>query len=199
MKKTNLKSSKFKKIVESANDLFSRYGIKRVSVEEICKIANVSKMTFYKYFANKIELVKYLWQQMTDDSMQKLDELDRRDIPFTEKIKMMLKMKEEATSQMGNQYIHDYLNMIPDLQSFYNKIFGEVMLKFMDMIRRAQESGEVRKSMRPEFFLAVVQQLMELAKNENLKAIYDDYTEFALEINNFLYYGIMPAPKSEQK
>ncbi len=199
MKKTNLKSSKFKKIVESANDLFSRYGIKRVSVEEICKIANVSKMTFYKYFANKIELVKYLWQQMTDDNMQKLDELDRRDIPFTEKIKMMLKMKEEATSQMGNQYIHDYLNMIPDLQSFYNKIFGEVMVKFMDMIRRAQESGEVRKSMRPEFFLAVVQQLMELAKNENLKAIYDDYTEFALEINNFLYYGIMPAPESEQQ
>ena len=199
MKKTNLKSSKFKKIVESANDLFSRYGIKRVSVEEICKIANVSKMTFYKYFANKIELVKYLWQQMTDDSMQKLDELDRRDIPFTEKIKIMLKMKEEATSQMGNQYIHDYLNMIPDLQSFYNKIFGEVMLKFMDMIRRAQERGEVRKSMRPEFFLAVVRQLTELAKDEKLAAIYDNYTEFALEINNFLYYGIMPAPESEQQ
>lgn len=198
MKKTNLKSNKFKKIVESANDLFSRYGIKRVSVEEICKIANVSKMTFYKYFANKIELVKYLWQQMTDDSMQKLDELDRRDIPFTEKIKIMLKMKEEATSQMGNQYIHDYLNMIPDLQSFYNKIFGEVMVKFMDMICRAQEKGEVRKSMRPEFFLAVVQQLMELAKNENLADLYKDYTEFALEINNFLYYGIMPAPESEK-
>ena len=198
MKKTNLKSNKFKKIVGSANDLFSHYGIKRVSVEEICKIANVSKMTFYKYFANKIELVKYLWQQMTDDSMQKLDELDRRDIPFTEKIKIMLKMKEEATSQMGNQYIHDYIEMIPELLNFYNKIFGEVMVKFMDMICRAQEKGEVRKSMRPEFFLAVVQQLMELAKNENLADLYKDYTEFALEINNFLYYGIMPAPESEK-
>jgi len=198
MKKTNLKSNKFKKIVGSANDLFSHYGIKRVSVEEICKIANVSKMTFYKYFANKIELVKYLWQQMTDDSMQKLDELDRRDIPFTEKIKIMLKMKEEATSQMGNQYIRDYIEMIPELLNFYNKIFGEVMVKFMDMICRAQEKGEVRKSMRPEFFLAVVQQLMELAKNENLADLYKDYTEFALEINNFLYYGIMPAPESEK-
>lgn len=198
MKKTNLKSNKFKKIVESANDLFSRYGIKRVSVEEICKIANVSKMTFYKYFTNKIELVKYLWQQMTDDSMQKLDELDQRDIPFTEKIKIMLKMKEEATSQMGNQYIRDYIEMIPELLNFYNKIFGEVMVKFMDMICRAQEKGEVRKSMRPEFFLAVVQQLMELAKNENLADLYKDYTEFALEINNFLYYGIMPAPESEK-
>ena len=185
-------------IVQAADQLFKKFGIKKVTVEEICLEAGASKMTFYKYFANKIELVKYLWQQMTDDSMQKLDELDRRDIPFTEKIKIMLKMKEEATSQMGNQYIHDYLNMIPDLQSFYNKIFGEVMVKFMDIIRRAQESGEVRKSMRPEFFLAVVQQLTELAKNEKLAAIYDNYTEFALEVNNFLYYGIMPVPESEQ-
>jgi hypothetical protein len=38
---------------------------------------------------------------------------------------------------------------------------------------------------------------MELAKDEQLASIYSDYTEFALEVNNFLYYGIMPAPESE--
>jgi AcrR family transcriptional regulator len=184
-------------IVQAADQLFKKFGIKKVTVEEICQEAGASKMTFYKYFANKIELVKYLWQQMTDDSMQKLEELDRRDIPFTEKIKVLLKMKEEATSQMGNQYIRDYLEIIPELLSFYNQIFSQVMVKFMDMIRRAQERGEVRKSMRPEFFLAVVRQLTELAKDEKLAAIYDNYTEFALEVNNFLYYGIMPAPESE--
>jgi len=186
-------------IVQAADSLFKKFGIKKVTVEEICQEAGASKMTFYKYFANKIELVKYLWQQMTDDSMQKLDELDRRDIPFTEKIKVLLKMKEEATSEMGNEYIRDYLEVIPELLSFYNQIFSQIMVKFMDMIRRAQENGEVRKSMRPEFFLAVVRQLTELAKDEKLAAIYDNYTEFALEINNFLYYGIMPASESEQQ
>jgi len=186
-------------IIQAADSLFKKFGIKKVTVEEICQEAGASKMTFYKYFANKIELVKYLWQQMTDDSMQKLEELDRRDIPFTEKIKVLLKMKEEATSEMGIEYIHDYLEMIPELQSFYNEIYSQVMVKFMGMIHRAQESGEVRKSMRPEFFLAVVQQLTELAKDEKLAAMYDNYTEFALEINNFLYYGILPVPESEQK
>ncbi len=187
------------RIVQAADQLFKKFGIKKVTVEEICQEAGASKMTFYKYFKNKIELVKYLWQQMTDDSMQKLDELDRRDIPFTEKIKVLLKMKEEATSEMGNEYIRDYLEVIPELLSFYNQIFSQIMVKFMDMIRRAQESGEVRKSMRPEFFLAVVRQLTELAKDEKLAAIYDNYTEFALEVNNFLYYGILPSPESERQ
>jgi len=186
-------------IVQAADQLFKKFGIKKVTVEEICQEAGASKMTFYKYFANKIELVKYLWQQMTDDSMQKLDELDRRDIPFTEKIKVLLKMKEDATSEMGIEYIHDYLEVIPELHGFYNEIYSQVMVKFMDMIRRAQEGGEVRKSMRPEFFLTVVRQLTELAKDEKLAAMYNNYTEFALEINNFLYYGIMPAPESEQQ
>jgi AcrR family transcriptional regulator len=184
-------------IVQAADQLFKKFGIKKVTVEEICQEAGASKMTFYKYFANKIELVKYLWQQMTDDSMQKLDELDRRDIPFTEKIKVLLKMKEEATSEMGIEYIHDYLEVIPELHGFYSEIYSQVMVKFMDMIRRAQKRGEVRKSMRPEFFLAVVRQLTELAKDEKLAAMYNNYTEFALEVNNFLYYGIMPAPESE--
>lgn len=186
-------------IVQAADSLFKKFGIKKVTVEEICQEAGASKMTFYKYFANKIELVKYLWQQTTDDSMQKLDELDRRDIPFTEKIKVLLKMKEDATSEMSIEYIHDYLEVIPELISFYNEIYSQVMVKFMDMIRRAQGRGEVRKSMRPEFFLAVVRQLTELAKDEKLAAMYDNYTEFALEVNNFLYYGIMPAPESEQQ
>ena len=55
------KSKKLCQISQTAETLFKLYGIKRVTVEEICKKANVSKMTFYKYFRNKIELVKHIF------------------------------------------------------------------------------------------------------------------------------------------
>jgi len=181
-------------IVEAAEKLFNQFGFKKVSVEEICQAADVSKMTFYKYFANKNELIKYLWQTMINESWAKLDELEQQDVPFAEKVKMIVKMKEAATSQMGSEYIRDYLNMVPELMDFYNRIFGEVMTRFMGIIRKAQEKGEVRKSIRPEFFLAVINLMMELAKNEQLAAVYTNYADFALEINNFLYYGLMPVP-----
>lgn len=184
-------------IIAAAESLFTKFGIKKVTVEEICQAAGASKMTFYKYFPNKIELVKYMWQQTADDALNKLDELDQMNAPFTEKIKLILKMKEESTSKMGNQYIRDYLDMIPELFGFYNEIYSRIMTRFMDIIHRAQEKGEVRRTMRTEFFLAVVQKMMELAQDEQLAALYSDYSEFALEVNNFLYYGIMPAPKDE--
>jgi AcrR family transcriptional regulator len=184
-------------IIDAAEKLFNQFGFKKVSVEEICEAAGASKMTFYKYFANKNELIKHLWQVMIDESWAKLDKLEQQDVPFAEKVKMIIKMKEEATSQMGSEYIRDYLNMVPELMDFYNRIFSEVMTRFMKIIRQAQEKGEVRKSIRPEFFLAVMNMMMELVKNEQLAAVYANYTDFALEVNNFLYYGLMPVPEKD--
>jgi hypothetical protein len=68
------------------------------------------------------------------------------------------------------------------------------MRRFAIIIQRAQEKGELRKSLRPEFFLAVVNQFLELAKNEQLAKLYPNYSDFAIEINNYLYYGMMPVP-----
>ena len=51
-------SKKKLQIVETAKDLFMRYGIRRVTIDEICRTAGASKMTFYKYFSNKIALLK---------------------------------------------------------------------------------------------------------------------------------------------
>ena len=194
MTKRNLQSPKFKKIVEIASNLFSRYGIKRVSIEEICKTANVSKMTFYKYFKNKINLVKYLWAKMFDDSLAKLDEIEAMDIPFPEKIKLLLKLKEEYTSKLSRESVSDFLNVVPELQEFYNGLFQKSMNRFMKFIKNAQKKGEVRPEMHPEFFMAAIQKLTELAYNENLTKLYPDYTDFVLEVNNFIYYGILPRP-----
>ncbi|HDP69008.1 MAG TPA: TetR/AcrR family transcriptional regulator [Candidatus Marinimicrobia bacterium] len=190
-KKTQIKSG--------AKNLFNQFGFKKVTVEEICQTAGASKMTFYKYFANKNELIKHLWQKIIEDNMAKLEALDKTGATFQEKVRMLLKLKAEATTAMGDQYIKDYLDVVPELQDFYNQMLTKVMQWFIKIIQQAQEKGEVRKSIRPEFFLAIVNQLLELSKNEQLVALYDNYTEFALEVNNFMYYGLMPVPDEDKK
>ncbi len=55
---------KYNQIIETASELFVRFGIKRVTVEEICKTSGVSKMTFYKFFRNKNEVVEKILDEM---------------------------------------------------------------------------------------------------------------------------------------
>ncbi|MCK9484837.1 MAG: TetR/AcrR family transcriptional regulator [Candidatus Marinimicrobia bacterium] len=193
MAKTPNSNNKLK-ITTAARQLFNKFGFRKVSVEEICQVAGLSKMTFYKHFKNKNELIKYLWQTLIDESWAKLDALEENNTSFREKIQAILKIKAESTSSFSDQYIKDYLNMAPELQNFYNQIFTETMRRFAIIIQRAQEKGELRKSLRPEFFLAVVNQFLELAKNEQLAKLYPNYSDFAIEINNYLYYGMMPVP-----
>lgn len=45
--------SKQRELIETAAQLFFKHGFKRVTVEEICRTAKVSKVTFYRYFAAK--------------------------------------------------------------------------------------------------------------------------------------------------
>ena len=193
MAKTPNSNNKLK-ITTAAGQLFNKFGFRKVSVEEICQTAGLSKMTFYKHFKNKNELIKYIWQTLIDESWAKLDALEENNTSFREKIQAILKIKAESTSSFSDQYIKDYLNMAPELQNFYNQIFTETMRRFAIIIQRAQEKGELRKSLRPEFFLAVVNQFLELAKNEQLAKLYPNYSDFAIEINNYLYYGMMPVP-----
>ena len=51
----NISSKKYQDIKKKGKELFWKYGTKRVTVEEICREAGVSKMTYYKFFKNKNE------------------------------------------------------------------------------------------------------------------------------------------------
>jgi AcrR family transcriptional regulator len=62
-------STKYEDILNTGKTLFWKHGVRRVTIEEICREADVSKMTFYRFFPNKIELAKTLLKKMADDAM----------------------------------------------------------------------------------------------------------------------------------
>jgi len=180
------------KIIDTAEDLFQRFGIKRVSVEEICQKAGVSKMTFYKYFRNKNELVKFLWNYWFEQGMSKFEEIREMGIPFTERIVLILKEKEKGSEKISYELIQDYLQAVPEMKEFLDALYNRSIQVFLDFIKEAQQKGEVRPEMRPEFFLAVVAKLKELLSDEQLVRSYPTYKDFVLEVNNFMFYGILP-------
>jgi hypothetical protein len=118
------------------------------------------------------------------------------DIPFTEKIRLMLKLKEESVSKISYDFAKDYFNSAPEMQEFYEALYQEGIKRFIDFIKEGQEKGEVRPEMRPDFFIAVIGKLKELIDDEQLVNSYPAYIDFIMEINNFIYYGILPRPQS---
>jgi AcrR family transcriptional regulator len=66
------------RILAAASDLFYRHGIRAVGVEAIAEAAETNKMTLYRHFPSKDELVAEYLRAQTDRARMVWDELEAR-------------------------------------------------------------------------------------------------------------------------
>ena len=189
---SNMSNPKRDLILETGKVLFWKFGYKRVTIEEVCKEAGVSKMTYYKYFANKIELVKTIMDNILRVSLDKYKNIMASDIPYPEKVVALIHLKKDQIENMSSEFFKDYLQSgDPELISYLEQLSGESMQMFVDDFRKAQENGDIRQDLKIEFIMYVMNHLVEMAQEDALLNIYDEPQELVMEITNFLFYGIL--------
>ncbi len=189
---SNLSNPKRDIILETGKALFWKFGYKRVTIEEICKEAGVSKMTYYKYFTNKIDLVKTIMDALLRVSLDKYNAIMASDIPYPEKVVKMIHLKKDQIEHMSSEFFKDYVQSgDPELISYLEQVSGESMQITMDGFRKAQENGDIRKDLKIEFIMYVMNHLTELAHEDTLLSMYDTPQDLVMEITNFLFYGIL--------
>jgi AcrR family transcriptional regulator len=184
-------NQKYNQIITTSKKLFWKHGIKRVTIEEICREAGVSKMTFYKHLKNKNELVKHIIEHTLGKAMVKYRKIMEQEIPFTEKVRQTIALKIEQTEEMSNDFFEDYfLHADPELSAFLNKKASESIGQIMKDYIQAQKKGEIRDDIRPEFILYFLNHMTEMAKDEQLLALYQNPGDLVRELINFFFYGI---------
>lgn len=180
-------------ILETARELFTRFGIRRVTVEEVCETANVSKGTFYKHYGNKNELVMELLDSMLGRAMAQYRKIVDDSIPFSEKVRRMISMKMEQTGGMSREFIQDILESgPPEAVTFYQEKAAETIRVISADFTRAQQRGDIRPSIKPEFILYFFNHMIEMMRDPKLEALYATPGEMINELTNFFFYGIMP-------
>lgn len=183
---------KFQEIASAAKTLFWKYGIKRVSIEEICTSAPVSKMTFYKFFKNKEELAEYLLIEMLTQWHNQYISIMNQNIDFSQKIKQVIALEQHASENMGEEFIQDIYNneyvKLQELITAERKRYNSEIVK--DMID-AQKRGEIRKEIKPEFILYLLEDIANKVVDKNLSKLYSSKQELIMELTNYFFYGIM--------
>jgi len=188
-------SKKFRDILSYSKDLFWKFGLKRVTVEEICKVAGVSKMTFYKYFSNKTDLALEILRRMFDENMEKFREFMEADIPFEEKMRIQVRMKLEGTTDISEEFVKDvYGDPESELYQYWHQRADEMIAEVVEYYRSAQENGWIRKDLKIEFIIYMINKFFELANDDQLIAKYQTMQDLIMEINRFFLYGILPHP-----
>lgn len=184
---------KMESLIATGKELFWKYGIKRVSIEEICKESGVSKMTFYKFFPNKIELARTILRVVMDKALIDFQKLIESDCSFKEKVHQMFVMKLEGTKNISAEFIKDIyhnpkLGLMDDMEAYSKKSFQ----LFVDFLKEAQAKRQIRKEVKIEFILSYMNQMTQMMNDEALLAHYDTPQDLIMESMNFLFYGLLP-------
>ncbi|MBN2040909.1 MAG: TetR/AcrR family transcriptional regulator [Spirochaetes bacterium] len=194
-KQNNIKSIKYRQIIETGTKLFIRHGIKRITVEEICEEAGVSKMTFYKFFANKLELVKQIVTGMMDEGFKFVDNIMAQDIPYEEKVRQNIKHKIEGIRKYGDLFFEEFLR-IPELQPYIAEMNSNAVKKIIEIFNTGKAEGAIREDITPEFYQYLLGHLSIMGNDDNLKKVFPDMGHRIETLIDVLFHGVFKTPSN---
>jgi AcrR family transcriptional regulator len=193
-------SPKYSDIVITARKLFWKYGISRVSIEEICREAKVSKMTFYRFFPNKTELGKTIIDNIMDESIEKYRSLMKQDIPFEEKIRKQLLLKFEGLNEISAECIKDiFSNQKLGIRTHWQNRTDEFVEEVKNNYIKAQKEGFIRKDLNLDFMFYFSTKSTDLLTDPKFLEIYDSMQDLVMEYANLVFYGIFPRKNNKSE
>jgi AcrR family transcriptional regulator len=189
-----VKSSKKQLQLQSAaRELFWKFGFRRVTIEEICEKAVVSKMTFYKFFPDKISIAKAVFQKEVEFGMTRFREIMNSDASPAEKVRAMMMTKAEATNNISREFLNDfYSSEKTELVGFVQELTMKTWTDAIEDFRKAQEKGVFRKDFKPEFLFLLSQRMSEVITDPKFLALYASPHDLLVEMSRFFCYGISP-------
>lgn len=191
--------SKVDRILEITTALFMRYGIRRVSMDDVAKEAGVSKKTLYSYFNDKKELVfETLNRHFNSEQKHCSATFEQIEHPVAQ----ILELSQYVLQQLKSTnpvMVQDLKKFFPRSWELFRKYRQEYVMGFMIAnLSKGQSLNLYRKNFHPEIIARVYVNNISLAiEQDTVSANKLLLSETISEIIRYHLYGIC-TPKGIQ-
>jgi TetR/AcrR family fatty acid metabolism transcriptional regulator len=144
------KNEKYKKILEAAIKIFSKYGYHKSTVSQIAKEAGVADGTIYLYFKNKDDILRSFFNYKTKEVFSKFKEEVRQGKNALDKLRRLITCHLKAFESNREMAIvyevetkrrrHLSDDKIREISNLYQEIVKEI-------IELGQQEGTIRKDL----------------------------------------------------
>jgi AcrR family transcriptional regulator len=182
-------SKKKQQLLITATELFSAHGFRRITIDEICKTSNISKMTFYKYFKNKIDIGKVVLDTIYSQGKLRYYEMLKQDIPFSDKIENMLLISRTQTHAIGPSFFLDITDKTSPLLSYFLEKQKEIKNITIDFCRNAQKTGQIRKDISIDVMMFMLNSQYEQLNHPDFVESVPDVEDRCSMLASLFFYG----------
>lgn len=190
MKRQGNITGKQEDLLAAARELFFRFGIRRVSVEEICREAKVSKMSFYRFFKNKNAIVINILEEIVDNIMDTFDTVMKEKTKFTVKMEKLIDIKIKIIETFSTEFFKELLDDKSEAGQFLLNSRKEMAELARKVYTDAQKRGEIRRDINIDLILYMTEHFHSILKDDKLHAMYTDTPQLVRELSRFYLYGM---------
>lgn len=146
-----MQEEKSQEIIEKASEVFMRYGIKSVNMDDVARHLGISKKTLYKYVSDKNDLVMKTFQchqRMEEAAMQAIEDEGKNAID--ESFEMM-KFISQMLKGMHPSIIYDVEKYHPEVWTMIKEKQHGLIFKMLNQnMEKGQKEGLYREDFNPE-------------------------------------------------
>jgi TetR/AcrR family transcriptional regulator, cholesterol catabolism regulator len=157
------------KILKGGEELFMRYGVRSISMDDIARHLSVSKKTLYQYFADKEELVTMVSKSHLERSTKEYEAIRVNSTNAIEELALLSVCMKKDMENLNPGLLYD-------LQKFHPKAWG-VWLDFKNKfirdsvvrnLKQGIDAGFIRPEVDTEIMAAMRIELVQLAFNPEI-------------------------------
>ncbi len=180
-------------IVEKANTLFRTFGLRGVTVDDICRECGISKKTIYNYYSDKQSLanetIKFHYNNLYKEIKTIID-LSGNSIETFFKISSHFRETLNDTTPL---FVHDLKKFHPDLyknhQDYKEKLFEKSIQK---VLKKGKEEGLVRDDINDKIVSKLRIEMIEIGFNQDVfPLIKYDYRDIQLISFDLFLRGVV--------
>ena len=150
--------------MKTAVDLFWRYGVKSITMDDIAKELGISKKTIYQHFNDKDAIVKEVVEQ--ELACEKID-MDRLEAEAQDPIEEVLRISDYIQASFGTispVLLHDLKKYHPKAWTLFQKHKHEHIIQgIIENLQRGIEKGYYRASINVNVLARMRVELIEMA------------------------------------
>src|ERR1022692_1172351 len=180
------------RIASGAQELFFRFGIRRITMDEIANHLGISKKTIYRSFKDKEELVLYLFKSKLKDDKRDFTCIQQDSKNIVDEVFCIMSRMSELFSKINPVIFYDLQKYHPKIWQLFKDFKGEFILGIVEkMITKGIKDKLVRSDVNPKVFARLRMEEIEMGFNPDVFPI-DKFKliEVQLALAEHFLYGI---------
>ena len=184
-------------IRKAAWELFSQFGVEKVSIVDIARKAGVSQATIYNNFGSKEALVREFVTTAIDQLVNSAQAVLSPNKSYWEKMAAFLHFISEMMAQGGSSEVdmtvfsssNDLLND-PEIKKLRDSAQEKMANLLLGLVREGKEQGQIRADLTEDAFHVYFKAFMEIFTDPQIRQLYYRDPKLAQDLGSLMTYGL---------